>query len=169
MACSLLNPTAQATIDTLSSAFGTFIQPGKALLKKSQAPLGDVTTMIEVTSEHFHGSLAIAFNEQSILSFTQLLINETHMEIDEVVEHIASDVGVMIGGGIKRRFASLGVTVSLKHPTVLVGYHHNISHPLPGLRVVFPLHTEDGMLFLETCFHTFKANPIAQQLSTIAA
>ena len=160
MSHTLLNPTAQATLHILRKAFNKQVDAGKAALKVTDTALGDITAIIELTHEHFHGSLAFAFNSQTAFSFTQFLINETHVSINETVKHIASDVAVMIGGEIKRRFADLGVTVSLKHPKVLAGYQQKVEHPLPGIKIVFPFNTEDGIVFLESCFHTFKANPL---------
>ena len=155
----LLNPTAQATLNTLRSKFNFNLVPGKAALKKTESALGDLTAKIEIVNGSFHGSLAIAFTEQTILSFTQQLVNETYLTINTTVKDAACDLATIIGSGVKQHFAQLGVTIDLKHPSVTVGYNQNIVHPLPGTKIVFPFNSEDGIIFLETCFHCFKENP----------
>ena len=157
MTVAYLNPTARAMVQTLSTAFGIGVQPGRAVLKASDIPLGDVTAMIEIVSNRFHASLAIGFNEQSLLSFTQFLLHETHLELDETVVHIAGDVAVMIGGELKRQFSAIGQDLKLKHPTIIVGYEAKIKHRIPGPKVVFPINTEDGIVFLEVCVQTFAS------------
>ena len=151
MTVAYINPAVATMVDTLSTAFGIGVQPGKPLLKRTEIPLGDVTALMEIVSDHFHASMAISFNEQSLLSFTQLLLNETYLEMNDIVTHIAGDVAVMVGGNIKRRFVGMGHQVTLKHPQILSGFQTRVAHPLVGPKIVFPLNTEDGIVFLEIC------------------
>ncbi len=156
MTIALLNPTAHALIHTLSESLGVGVEPGKAALKFTEKPLGDITACVELVSNRFHASLAIAFNEQTILSLTQNLTQESHLSIDETVISATSEVAVMIAGEAKRRFINQGHAVILKHPTIHVGYDAIITHPIDTPKFVFPINTEDGIVFLEICVQELR-------------
>lgn len=157
MTIALLNPTAHALVHTLSESLGLGVEPGKAALKFTEKPLGDITACVELVSNRFHASLAIAFNEQTILSLTQNLTHESHLSINETVVSAASEVAVMIAGEAKRRFINQGHAVILKHPAVHVGYNTNIVHSINAPKIVFPANTEDGIVFLEICVQELRA------------
>lgn len=154
MVVSILNPAAQAMVHRLSETFCLGIEPGKAMLKRSDLPLGDITALVEIASTTFHASLAITFNEQSILMLTQKLLHETHLCIDDSVESVACEIAAMIGCDVKRKFADKGQAIVVKHPSVFVGFGERIVHPTDGPKVVFPINTEEGIIFLEICVET---------------
>jgi CheY-specific phosphatase CheX len=160
---------AQATLDTLGKAFGRVVQPGRAALKRTDLPLGDLTSVIEILGDSFHASMAVAYNEQCILSFTQLLIHETFTSINDTVESIANDVTVMIGGSVVRRFAQMGHVLRLKHPKVYCGYSTRIVHTVAAPKIVFPINSEDGIVFLEVCMKVFPPRQKRVTPSSIAA
>lgn len=146
-----VNYAFQSVGHILSQRINLGVEPGCLLVKRSHQSLGDVTTVTSIYGDHFHLSMALAFNEATIMSISTDFTGDFHYYVDESVIDVAGIVTTMIANEFKKRLRRYGFNTVVKHPNVLCGYDKKILHPFNEPCLILPINTELGIVFLETC------------------
>lgn len=147
-----INVLLESTVTVLSTMAMVEATPDKPTVKTDQAPLGDVTGIIDLNGQAAQGSLAISFSEAAILDITAKMLGEEYTHIDDTVVDVVGEITNMITGSAKRLFSDQGIEFELTLPSMLVGKDTPIKHSVNGQPILLPLNTPAGKIYLELCF-----------------
>ena len=154
MNAEFINPFLKAMINILATMADMKCTPGKAYLKKSTSPGGQVTGIIGMASEQVKGSFAITFSEPVILDITERMLGEAITTIDATVTDMVGEITNMATGGAKAQLAEKGYDFNMATPVVVSGEGHKIEHSSNGPIIVVPFTTDAGDFFIEISFIT---------------
>ncbi len=148
----IINCFLDSTINVLTTMAMIDAKPGKPQIKMESAAKGDVTGMIGIVGEGVKGSLAISFEEKTILHVVSQMFGEPITELDDSVNDAVGEITNIVTGGAKKTLSEKGYKFQMAIPTTIAGKQHVISHKSTGPIIIVPFNTEAGKFFIEICF-----------------
>lgn len=147
-----IDPIREATINVLSTMAMVNAIAGKPTVKQGGNPLGDVTSIIDLSGKDIQGSLAISFSKVAIFDITEKILGECVDNINDTVIDIVGELTNIITGNAKRLYAEQGMDFDLTRPTMMIGNDTPLTHSVEGKATVLPFNTDAGVFYLELCF-----------------
>ncbi len=150
MDAKMINPFITATINVLETMAFVQCKPGKPYLKKDDIAKGDVTGVIGITGES-NGTIAVTFDEGSILRVVSNMFGEEMKVINHEVADAVGELTNMISGQARKELETLGKVFEAAIPSVVSGKNHTITHYTDGPKIAIPFTTEGGSFTIEVC------------------
>ncbi len=151
MDAKIINPFINATINVLKTMAFITAEAGTPYLKKDYTAKGDVTGIIGITGE-VNGSIAVTFDEGSILQIVSNMFGEDMQELNSEIADAVGEISNMISGQARKDLEEEGKNFQAAIPSVITGKNHVIRHIANGPRVAIPFKTDDGSFTIEVCF-----------------
>jgi CheY-specific phosphatase CheX len=146
-----LNQALHATTHVFTKRWNLPVDHGRLIFKSNDQPLADITTLCSVQCDVLHISLSLSFSETVLLSLTGDITHKIYYETDEAVLDVAGIITTTIASELRERMRKLGYHMAVQHPKIFHGFDHAIHHPFKHPKVVFPIDTYLGAVFLELC------------------
>ncbi len=147
-----INPFLTATLHVLKVQAQIDARAGQVQIKKaSDSIFGDVSGVIGIVSESFHGSVVITFPEATFLKIVSNMLGETYTEISKDILDGAGELTNMIFGQAKIVLNEKGYGIQTAIPSVVSGKNHSLSAMTKGPVVVVPFESQAGNFFVEIC------------------
>ena len=147
-----IDPFAQATKVTLETQIGFPTELLKPYVKAPQIKLQDVDIagLINLTSPHFKGVIAVCFSTATFLNIYEKMLGERHKEITNDVKDAAGEIINIIFGQAKQTIAQkFGISLGMVIPTVLVGSNMEVVFKSDLPTIILPFKTDGGEFHLE--------------------
>lgn len=149
MDASIINPFVEATMEVTRTMANMESSVGKPKLKDGTNAPGSITGFINLSSNTHNGSLALSFEESTILTVYERMLGEKQDTIDDSVLDLAGEITNMVCGGAKQRLSLSGFDFNLTSPSILSGDNHQIKHSGSGPVLTLPLQFEEGQMHIE--------------------
>jgi chemotaxis protein CheX len=147
----LINPFITATLDVLSTMASIECKPGKAYVKQNNIAKGDVTGIIGLTGT-INGTIAVTFDEKSILQVVSTMFGEELTELDEEIIDAVGELTNMISGQAINDLVQIGINFDIAVPSVIYGKNHIVKHITKGPKIAVPFATDIGSFTIEISF-----------------
>ncbi len=151
MDAKLINPFINATMNVLETMAFVKVKSDKPYLKKDDIAKGDVTGVIGLTGAS-NGTIAVTFDEGSILKIVSNMFGEEMKELNNEVADAVGELTNMISGQARRELEETGKVFEAAIPSVISGKNHQITHYTDGPKIAIPFTTEGGCFTIEVCF-----------------
>lgn len=149
---SFINPIVKAVIDVVGSMGSVQLNRGKPFLKMPADPVtaeGDISGIIAMNSNRFVGSLAICFQENTILEIYKNMLGSPADGINDEVKDAVAELTNIIFGSAKKDLNLGGHTIALAIPSVVTGKNHQIRHSVKGHCICIPFECTHGKIVVE--------------------
>ncbi|MBF0100294.1 MAG: chemotaxis protein CheX [Desulfobacterales bacterium] len=146
-----INPFINATKEILHSLTSYECKPGRAFVKTNDVALGDVTGIIGITGV-VNGTIAVTFDEKSILTIVSMMFDEQFTKVDEEIIDAVGELTNMVSGHAINELVQLGFNFNISVPTVIAGKNHSVTHHTGGPKVAIPFSIADGKFTIEVSF-----------------
>lgn len=147
-----INPFLTAAIHVLKVQAQIEAKAGQVQLKKATDLIyGDISGVIGIVSDSFHGSVVITFPEATFLKIVSNMLGETYTEITKDILDGAGELTNMIFGQAKIVLNEKGYGIQTAIPSVISGKNHTLSAMTKGPVVVVPFESQAGNFFVEIC------------------
>lgn len=143
-----INPFIKTIDNILATMAQMTCEHGKPYLKEGEAPLGVVTGIIPMSGDSVRGSLAISFNENTIIKISSTMLGEEITELDDTCKDLTGELTNMLSGGARKLLWGEGYNFEMSTPKMIMGdelIHHGVDGPV----VVIPFSTKAGSFFIE--------------------
>lgn len=150
MDASMINPFINATLNVLETMAFIKSVPGNPYLKKDDVAIGDLTGIIGLTGET-NGTVAITFDEGSILKIVSNMFGEDMSELNHEIADAVGEITNMIAGQARRDLEAIGKVFEAAIPSVVSGKGHKITHYTDGPKIAIPFETKGGKFLIEVC------------------
>ncbi len=147
-----INPFLDSIVNVLTTMAQTNPKPQKAYIKNGSSAMGEVTGLIEMSSDKAKGSLAVTFSAPAILHIASQMLGEEVKEMDDTIPDTVGEITNMVTGGAKRILSEKGFAFNMALPNMFVGEKHLVTHLIAGPVLVIPFAIEAGDFFIEVCF-----------------
>jgi chemotaxis protein CheX len=151
MKAEIINPFIKAAVEVLQTMAFVQCRAGKPYLKKDASANGDVSSVIGLTGVP-NGTIAISFDESSILKIVSNMFGEELTQVDEEVADAVGELFNMVSGQARRQLEEIGYCFEASIPSVFMGKNHTITHITDGPKIALPFNTETGAFTIEVCF-----------------
>ena len=151
MDAKLINPFINATMNVLETMAFVKVKSDKPYLKKDDIAKGDVTGLMGLTGP-INGTIAVTFDEGSILKIVSNMFGEEIKELNSEVADAVGELTNMISGQARRELEEMGQVFEAAIPSVISGKNHQITHYTDGPKIAIPFTTEGGSFTIEVCF-----------------
>lgn len=149
-----INPFLSAAIHVLKVQAQIDAKAGQVQIKKATDMIyGDVSGVIGIVSDSFHGSVVITFPEATFLKIVSSMLGETFTEISKDILDGAGELTNMIFGQAKIVLNDKGYGIQTAIPSVITGKNHSLSAQTKGPVVVVPFESQAGDFFVEICLN----------------
>lgn len=146
----LIGPFLTSAISVLETQASTKAKPGKAFRKKPEEQLtGDISGVIALTSDSFHGTMILSFPKATFLKIISKMMGS---EVTELTSEIGSGAGELtniIFGQAKVTLNERGFGIHKSLPQVVAGHEESGVNIEKGSRVVIPFETDSGPFSIE--------------------
>lgn len=150
MDANLINPFIHATANVLGTMAFVSCRAGSPYLKRDDRATGDVTGIIGLTGET-NGTIAVTFDEGSILRVVSNMFGEEITELSYEVSDAVGEIINMISGQARRELEEHGRIFQASIPSVVSGRGHAITHYSDGPKIAIPFTTDGGEFTIEVC------------------
>ncbi len=150
MDASFINPFINATLNVLETMAFIKSKAGAPYLKKDDVATGDLTGIIGLTGES-NGTIAVTFDEGSILKIVSNMFGEEMTELNHEIADAVGELTNMIAGQARRELEQIGKIFEAAIPSVISGKGHTIVHYSDGPKIAIPFSTEGGKFTIEVC------------------
>ncbi len=150
MDANVINPFIHATSNVLETMAFVSCKAGSPYLKKDDRATGDVTGIIGLTGET-NGTIAVTFDEGSILRVVSNMFGEEIVELSHEVSDAVGEIINMISGQARREMEEYGRVFQASIPSVVSGRGHAITHYSDGPKIAIPFTTDGGEFTIEVC------------------
>jgi len=150
MDANLINPFINATLNVLETMAYVTCKAEKPYLKEDDVAKGDVTGVIGLTGS-VNGTIAVTFNEGSILEIVSNMLGEKIKTLDKEVTDAVGELTNMISGQARKELEDKGQVFETAVPSVLSGKNHIITHSAEGAKIAIPFKTKGGDFTIEVC------------------
>ena len=124
------------TLDTFESFVGCkVIARHPHFLDVEKEPEWDISSIIGLSSGAVKGAVILAMKKELAIKITDLLVGDTHTEIDADVVDAIGEIVNIIAGNIKPAIPS-GEQIVISIPTVIKGKGHSIAWPSKQVRML---------------------------------
>ena len=117
--------------------------------KRRSTPLGDVTGVIDMSTQSRAGSMALSFSKPLALAMSEKVLMHAAQKIDAEVQSLVGEVTNMVCGGAKHPLHEAGIDVGLASPIVILGRRKKVPHAESSKTTLLTLETSMGELYLE--------------------
>lgn len=150
MDANVINPFIHATSNVLETMAFVSCRAGAPYLKRDDRATGDVTGIIGLTGET-NGTIAVTFDEGSILRVVSNMFGEEITELSHEVSDAVGEIINMISGQARRELEENGRVFHASIPSVVSGRGHSITHYSDGPKIAIPFTTVGGKFTIEVC------------------
>lgn len=150
MDAKIINPFIRATMNVIKTMARIDSTAGKPFLKKQETAIGDISGVIGIYGET-DGSIAVSFEESSVLAIVSNMFGETMKSIDNDVIDAVGEITNMISGQARMELETLGRHFQAAIPSVFTGKNHLVTHVARGPRIAIPFTTPNGAFVIEVC------------------
>lgn len=152
----VVNAVITATMNVLTQYGVSSIKMEKAIPKSPLDPLlGEVSSIIDINSDSFHGYLSISFDKGSFLELVSFMLMEEQTELNQDNQDAVGEINNIIFGNAKSEITSYGVQMTV--PRVTLGANQVVPSSPGAAGMLIPFATTKGKFYL-----TVVALPIAQ-------
>lgn len=142
------------TIQNFKTQFQLDIKPRQPLLLQQgqQSEMADpvfIAGLIEMKSNTFTGSIALAFPKKVFLEVMSRMIGTAYTEVNEIVSSGAAELLNVIYGQAKTSLNKQNFFLGKVIPKVLTGSELDIRHPQGAKIYSIPFQSEIGLFYLE--------------------
>jgi chemotaxis protein CheX len=150
MDVNFINPFIIATLEVLKITANTQATKEKVYVKPTDTASGDISALVSMNSEQFHGSFAVCFEKACYLEVMSNMMMENYSEIVGEIKDGVGEICNQIFGLTKARMnAESGILIDKAIPTIISGNKHTISHMLVGKCLVVKFNTSRGSFTIE--------------------
>ncbi|MGZ3769661.1 MAG: chemotaxis protein CheX [Bdellovibrio sp.] len=151
----VVNAVITATTHVLTQ-YGLSIKMEKAIPRSPSEPLlGEISSIIDINSDSFHGYLSVSFDKSSYLELASAMLMEEQTELTADNQDAVGEINNIIFGNAKSEITSYGVQLTV--PRVLIGANQSVSCSPKSAGMLIPFSTGKGKFYL-----TVVAQPIAK-------
>lgn len=147
----VINAIIAASVKVLAQFQMVDIKMGKPQMKNCEDPIGgEIASVLEINSQHFHGQLCISFDKNSFLELVSNMLGETQTEINTDNQDAVAEINNIIFGNAKSDLTQYGVSMSI--PKVVHG-NKNLQCPSGSAMMQVPFRSKRGSFFIEVVAH----------------
>jgi len=147
----IINPFLNATLEIINDLASINFEVEPFYLKKDEYGCGDITGIIGLNGS-VKGTVAVTFDENTILYVVSKILNKDFTQIDDMVIDTAGELTNMITGRAIDKLAKNGFDLMLSIPTVVHGKNHRVSHHTDGPKIAIPFSSSKGKFTVEFSF-----------------
>jgi len=151
MNVNIINPFLNATLEIINELAGIGYEVEKPYIKKDEYGRGDITGIIGLSGS-VKGTVAVTFDENTVLYIVSKVLHETFTKVDDMVIDTAGELTNMITGRAIDKLAKNGFDLMLSVPTVVHGKNHRVSHHTEGPKIAIPFSSFMGKFTVEVSF-----------------
>ena len=148
----LINAFLESLLNVLYTMAQTEAEHKTPSLKSDNIAKGDVTGVIIMSGSEVNGSIAISFNEETILQIAKRMIGVELKTIDDTIKDLVGEITNMVTGGAKQILIESGHVFEMAAPTVVAGEDHEIEHLALDRIIQVPFQSSSGVFFAEFSF-----------------
>ncbi|MEK9712552.1 MAG: chemotaxis protein CheX [Thalassolituus sp.] len=148
MNVNFINPFIETIDNILATMASMTCEHGKPYLKEDAQPLGVVTGVIPMSGDAVEGSLAISFNDTTIVHITSSMLGEEISEFDDSCRDLTGELTNMLSGGARKLLWEQGYNFEMATPQMISG-DTPVVHNVEGPVVVIPFKTKAGSFYIE--------------------
>lgn len=143
----VVNAIITSTLRVLSELGLPSVKMEKASLKSPHDPLlGEVSSIIDITTNSFQGYLSISFDKESFLELISAMLMEEQTELTEENQDAVGEINNIIFGNAKPEITSYGVQLTV--PRVVMGSNQVIPCVAGAAGMLVPFSTSKGKFYL---------------------
>lgn len=143
----VINAIIKSTINVLKQFGCSNIKMGQACTQSPHTPLmGEISSVVDIRSQHFHGYLCVSFDKGSFLEVVSLMLMEEQTELTPDNQDAVGEINNIIFGNAKREISSFGIELTV--PRVLPGAKQSISCPDGSAGMMIPFSTDKGHFYI---------------------
>lgn len=146
-----INAFLAGTVEVLKLQANTEATSAPPQVREKDSPIeGDISGVIEISSNHFNGSVIISFPEQTFLTLIDRMIGERHDAISPVNSDGAAELANIIFGYAKRILNDKEDRgLKMASPTVVYGKELTSFRDEGGKRIAVPFESNAGNFTVE--------------------
>lgn len=148
----VINALLDSLLKSLSIMANIEPVPGVAEVKNGNLSMGEVTGLMEMSSDDTKGTMALSFTKPFVIDLVKRIFAENIDDINETAIDLTGELTNMIVGGAKNILSEKGLEIGMSTPTILTGVDHVVDHKYNGKTIVLPFTAEKGEIFLEINF-----------------
>jgi len=152
MKTELLDPFIKATISVLTTMCQTEVTAGTPRTKEDLTTWGNVTGIIGIASDTITGSMAISFDNASILTIVSKMFMEEFTEVNNEVIDAVGEITNIITGTAKRELSEMGLKCNMSTPLMLVGKGVLVNQHTKAPILQVPFEIAAGKFVIEITF-----------------
>ena len=149
MDAKLINPFINATLNVLKTMAHVDAAPGKPTVKLDNRTWGDVTGIIGMAGEKVSGTMAISFEQTTILYAVSKMLMEEFTQINQDVVDAVGEITNMICGGTKKDLAEAGYKFDMAIPMIISGKGVEVKQMTASPILVIPFTSGPGSFVVE--------------------
>ncbi|MGZ3773250.1 MAG: chemotaxis protein CheX [Pseudobdellovibrionaceae bacterium] len=143
----VVNAIITSTLKVFSQFGISSINMEKPLSKLATDPLlGEVSSVIEIRSDSFHGNLSISFDKNTFLELVSSMLMEEQTDLTSDNQDAVGEINNIIFGNAKSEIASYGVQVAV--PRIISGAKQCIPCTPGSAAMLVPFSTTKGKFFV---------------------
>ena len=142
-----INPFVQSATDILITMASMTVEHERPYLKQGSEPLGVVTGLIPMEGDSVHGSIAISFEENTIMKVASAMLGEEVKDFEPTCTDLTGELTNMLSGGARKLLWEKGFNFEMAQPTISQG--EEIKHLSAGPVIVIPFNTKAGDFYIE--------------------
>lgn len=153
----VINAIITSTTKVLQQFGCSTVTMGQALPHSPDAPLiGDISSVVDIQSQSFHGYLCISFEKASFLEVVSLMLMEEQTELTQDNQDAVGEINNIIFGNAKPEITSYGIQMTV--PRVLSGQQRIVPAPAGSAGMLIPFSTEKGRFYITVAAYP-SSNP----------
>jgi chemotaxis protein CheX len=145
----IINPFLNSTINVIKTMATMDVTPGKPTLKHGNRAFGVVTGLIGLAGDNAAGNLVLSFDQGSILGIVSSMLYEKFTEVNKDVVDAVGELTNMICGGAKAELVTLGYSIRMATPVMLLGKDVEVSQLTTEPVVMIPMKVSTGNFVVE--------------------
>jgi len=148
----VINALLDSLLKSLSIMAGVEPTPGVAEVKQGNLSMGEVTGVMEMSSDDTKGTMALSFTKPFVIDLVKRIFGDEIDDINETAIDLTGELTNMIAGGAKSILSEKGLDIGMSVPSMLTGVKHVVEHKYAGKTIVIPFVADEGEIFLEINF-----------------
>jgi chemotaxis protein CheX len=152
----VINAIIKATLHVFNQFGVAGVKMDKACPEPASNPLlGEISSLVDITSNSFHGVLAISFDKASYLEVCSSMLMEEQTELTADNQDAAGEINNIIFGNAKAEITNFGVKLTV--PKVVVGANQVIPASAGAAGMLIPFSTPKGKFYIKVIAQPAKA------------
>jgi Predicted inhibitor of MCP methylation, homolog of CheC len=152
----VINAIIKATLHVFSQFGVANVKMDKAAPEPAAKPLmGEISSLVDITSASFHGVLAISFDKASYLEVCSSMLMEEQTELNADNQDAVGEINNIIFGNAKAEITNFGVKLTV--PKVVMGADQVIPASAGAAGMLIPFSTAKGKFYIKVIAQPAKA------------